>query len=103
MTPITRREFFRMWRSHPRPWQRGGYRTPRPERVTLVHEACLAWGGQDCVLCHTKCPRSGSALLLQDGKPVLVPEACDNCGECVTVCRTVNDRSALRFTHSGGA
>ena len=66
-------------------------------RVALHRESCLAWGGTDCVACYIACPLRGRALVFEAERPRLDLEVCNGCGDCVRVCRTVNDRGALRW------
>ena len=75
-----------------------GAPAPRePRRVALHRESCLAWGGTDCVACYIACPLRGRALVFEAERPRLDLEVCNGCGYCVRVCRTVNDRGALRW------
>ncbi|MBI5379244.1 MAG: 4Fe-4S dicluster domain-containing protein [Nitrospirae bacterium] len=75
-------------------------RSPTAPRVPgvarLDRERCLAWSDLDCRHCVDRCPRSGVAMILEDFKPVVVPEACDGCGDCERICVTVNIYPAIR-------
>lgn len=70
-----------------------------PERrvAWLEHSRCLAWEGGDCRLCYTQCPLRERAIVLTDGRPAIVPSACDGCGVCVEACRSVNDLGAIHL------
>ncbi len=68
-----------------------------PGVARLDRDRCLAWANQDCRHCVDRCPRSGAAILLEDFKPVVVPEACDGCGDCERICVTVNIYPAVRI------
>ena len=67
------------------------------QRVAILDVSrCLAWGEGHCQLCYLRCPLRDRALVLEGGKPVIVTSACDGCGVCVDVCRTVNDLGAIQ-------
>jgi ferredoxin len=88
---------------------RGAFRSSEPATVApqisgvarLDQDHCLAWSNSDCRHCVDRCPRSGRAILLVDFKPVVVPEACDGCGDCERICVTVNIYPAIRVTARG--
>jgi ferredoxin len=46
--------------------------------------ACIAYRGF-CTVCSERCPVEG-ALLVELGRPRVVPEACTRCGACVAAC-----------------
>lgn len=46
--------------------------------------ACLAYRGF-CSVCSERCPVEG-ALLVEQGRPRVIPEACTRCGACVSAC-----------------
>lgn len=46
--------------------------------------ACLAYRGF-CVVCSERCPVEG-ALVVEQGRPRVNPEACTRCGVCVSAC-----------------
>lgn len=77
--------------------------SPRPEpargrRVAILDiSSCLAWGAGECQLCYLRCPLRDEAIVLEAGKPTIAASACDGCGVCVDVCRTVNDRGAINM------
>lgn len=56
---------------------------------------CLAWGASPCQACYLRCPLRDEAMVLDDGRPLIMASACDGCGVCVEVCRTVNDHGAI--------
>lgn len=58
---------------------------------------CLAWGGSPCQTCYLRCPLRDEAIVLDDGRPLVMASACDGCGVCVEACRTVNDVGAIRL------
>jgi len=56
-----------------------------PAQVPVVLEsACLATRSF-CSVCVERCPRPG-AIVVELGRPRVVPEACDGCGRCVAAC-----------------
>lgn len=59
----------------------------RMAAVSLVKDKCLPYQGTPCELCLSSCPVDG-ALLQEDGRPVLVADACTGCGCCVFSCPT---------------
>lgn len=65
--------------------------------VQLDEECCLAWGGVSCQSCYLACPLRDQAITLDDQRPIVNMSFCDGCGQCVTACRTVNDRPALKM------
>ena len=65
-------------------------------RVAILDVSrCLAWGTTGCQLCYLQCPLRDRAMVLEGSKPTVVTSACDGCGVCVEVCRTVNDLGAI--------
>ncbi len=46
---------------------------------------CLAFRGTICSVCVERCPEDG-ALRLEAGRPVVAPDRCTGCGDCVDVC-----------------
>lgn len=58
---------------------------------------CLAWGASPCQVCYLRCPLRDEAMVLDDGRPLVMASACDGCGVCVEACRTVNDVGAIRL------
>lgn len=78
--------------------------TDRPARVegdrvaVLDPERCLAWVGLDCQLCYVRCPLREKAIVMREGRPVIVPESCDGCGLCEEACRAVNQPPAVAFS-----
>ena len=67
-------------------------------RVAILDVSrCLAWGEGHCQLCYLRCPLRDHAMVLEAGRPVVVTSACDGCGVCVDVCRTVNDLGATQM------
>ena len=66
------------------------------KRVAILDVSrCLAWGEGTCQFCYLHCPLRDRAMVLDGDKPVVVTSACDGCGVCVDVCRTVNDLGAI--------
>lgn len=66
----------------------------------LDEERCLAWEGGSCQFCYLACPLRDGAIILNDQKPVVNILFCDGCAKCVTACRTVNDRPAIKMVAS---
>lgn len=50
----------------------------------VLESACLATRSF-CSVCVERCPRPG-AIVVAQGRPRVVPEACDGCGRCVAAC-----------------
>lgn len=76
-----------------------GLEQPATRRIAMLDVSrCLAWGIGSCQLCYLQCPQRDRAMVLEGGgKPTVVASACDGCGVCVNVCRTVNDLGAIRI------
>lgn len=68
----------------------------------LETEHCLAWDGGNCQFCYLACPLRDKAITLDDQKPVVNILYCDGCARCVTACRTVNDRPAIKMVYRRG-
>ncbi len=49
---------------------------------------CTAFQGSGCKVCYEVCPIKNEAILLIEGLPQIVPEACTGCGVCVFTCPT---------------
>jgi ferredoxin-type protein NapG len=64
--------------------------------ATIAHRLCTA--GQGCHACVSKCPTNALDLNVESLRLAIVSEACVGCGLCESVCRTVNDRVAIRVT-----
>jgi ferredoxin len=50
----------------------------------VLDSACLATRSF-CSVCVERCPRPG-AIVVEQGRPRVVPAACDGCGHCIAVC-----------------
>lgn len=68
--------------------------------VLMEKDCCLAWAGGSCQYCYLSCHLRDTAIILYDQKPVINSSFCDGCAKCITACRTVNDRPALRIISS---
>ena len=74
------------------------YKSEPSRRLAVLDIArCLAWGEGSCQLCYIRCPLRDEAMLLEGSKPMVVASACDGCGVCAEVCRTVNDMGAIQL------
>ena len=60
---------------------------------------CLAWGASPCQACYLRCPLRDEAIVLDDGRPLIMASVCDGCGVCVEACRTVNDVGAIHIVN----
>lgn len=60
-------------------------RVPVTAPLRLRRDHCLAWQRSFCTVCSERCPEAG-AIVLDEGRPVLVEERCTRCGECIAVC-----------------
>ncbi|MCF6092646.1 4Fe-4S dicluster domain-containing protein [Microaerobacter geothermalis] len=53
---------------------------------------CFAWKGeQPCDYCKVFCPLEEKAVKIEDGKPFIIPERCNGCGECKHYCVSGKD------------
>jgi Pyruvate/2-oxoacid:ferredoxin oxidoreductase delta subunit len=50
----------------------------------VLDSACLATRSF-CSVCVERCPRPG-AIIVEHGRPRVVPASCDGCGHCIAVC-----------------
>lgn len=64
--------------------------------AVVSHKACTA--GQGCHACASKCPMDALSMDFDTQQLVVTTERCVGCGLCEQVCRTVNDRVAIRVT-----
>lgn len=64
--------------------------------AVVSHRACTA--GQGCYACASKCPTDALSMDFNRQQLVVTSERCVGCGLCEQVCRTVNDRVAIRVT-----
>jgi ferredoxin-type protein NapG len=64
--------------------------------AVVSHRFCTA--GQGCHACVSKCPTNALAMDLASLQLMVVAEVCVGCGMCEMVCKTVNDRVAIRVT-----
>lgn len=65
----------------------------------LNTETCWAYRGQFCDICYHKCPLPDRAIKLENGRPVIVDDACTGCGICAYVC--VNTPSCITIEPAG--
>lgn len=47
---------------------------------------CLAYKGTICDYCIRACPLGSEALTIDSGKPKVIEENCNGCGQCVSAC-----------------
>ncbi|THJ11044.1 MAG: 4Fe-4S dicluster domain-containing protein [Nitrospira sp. CG24C] len=64
--------------------------------ASVSHRICTA--GQGCHACASKCPTDALSMDFGTQRLVVAAERCVGCGLCEQVCRTVNDRVAIRVT-----
>ncbi len=65
--------------------------------LALVSErSCTA--GQGCHACVSRCPTVALSMDFEDMRLVVAPESCVGCGICEQICKTVNDRLAIKVT-----
>jgi ferredoxin-type protein NapG len=64
--------------------------------AVVSHRVCTA--GQGCHACASKCPTDALSMDFDSQRLVVTAERCVGCGLCEQVCRTVNDRVAIRVT-----
>lgn len=73
----------------------------RPQEVRMglaivSHRVCTA--GQGCHACVSKCPTDALSMDFDAQRLVVEAERCVGCGLCEQICRTVNDRIAIKVT-----
>ena len=65
--------------------------------LALVSErSCTA--GQGCHACVSRCPTGALSMNFEDMRLVVASESCVGCGICEQICKTVNDRLAIKVT-----
>jgi ferredoxin-type protein NapG len=64
--------------------------------AVVSHRICTA--GQGCHACASKCPTDALSMNFDTQRLTVMNERCVGCGLCEQVCRTVNDRVAIRVT-----
>ncbi|MEO8340155.1 MAG: 4Fe-4S dicluster domain-containing protein [Nitrospirota bacterium] len=64
--------------------------------AAVSHRVCTA--GQGCHACASKCPTDALSMDFDRQRIMVTAERCVGCGLCEQVCRTVNDRVAIRVT-----
>jgi ferredoxin-type protein NapG len=64
--------------------------------AVVSHRVCTA--GQGCHACASKCPTGALSMDFDSQRLMVATERCVGCGLCEQVCRTVNDRVAIRVT-----
>lgn len=74
--------------------------THRRDVAMIDVSQCLAWDASPCQACYLRCPLRDEAIILDDGRPVVMASACTGCGDCVEACRLVNDLGAIRLVVS---
>ena len=62
----------------------------------VSHRVCTA--GQGCHACVSKCPTGALSMDFDAQQLVVAAARCVGCGLCEQVCRTVNDRIAIKVT-----
>ncbi|MGE0644106.1 MAG: 4Fe-4S dicluster domain-containing protein [Nitrospira sp.] len=69
-------------------------RQVRMGTAAISHRLCTA--GQGCHACVSRCPTDALAMDFESLRLSVMTEACVGCGMCEMVCKTVNDRVAIR-------
>lgn len=72
---------------------------PREVRMGLAvvsHRLCMA--SQGCHACVSQCPTRALSLDFSDMRLVVAKDCCVGCGLCEQICKTVNDKIAIRVT-----
>lgn len=54
--------------------------------AVIAEERCLAFSGTACSACVEACPLGEEAIVLREGRPIVVPLGCVGCGACVAPC-----------------
>jgi ferredoxin-type protein NapG len=65
--------------------------------LALVSER-LCTAGQGCHACVSRCPTDALSMNFEDMRLVVASEHCVGCGLCEQICKTVNDRLAIKVT-----
>lgn len=62
-------------------------RNVRMGTAVINTKSCLAYQGQICDYCYSRCPFPDEAIFMQDGqRPVVVADKCTGCGLCEYYC-----------------
>lgn len=69
-------------------------------RAMVLHRNCTA--GQGCNACVSRCPTTALEMKFDALRLTVIEERCVGCGVCEQVCRTVNDRIAIKVTPARG-
>ena len=64
--------------------------------AVVSHRLCTA--GQGCHACVSQCPTQALSMDFSDMRLVVADSRCVGCGLCEQVCKTVNDKIAIRVT-----
>lgn len=64
--------------------------------AAVSHRSCTA--GQGCNACVSKCPVEALSMDFHELRLIVERERCVGCGMCEQVCKTVNDRIAVKVT-----
>ena len=64
--------------------------------ATVSHRVCTA--AQGCHACVSKCPVEALSMDFRALRLVVEQECCVGCGMCEQICKTVNDRIAVKVT-----
>ena len=62
--------------------------------ATVSHRVCTA--GQGCHACVSKCPVEALSMDFNALRLVVAQDRCVGCGMCEQICKTVNDRIAIK-------
>ena len=52
----------------------------------IVKKKCFAYNNQMCDYCFDRCPEQGKAIIMENGKPIIITEKCTGCGMCEYIC-----------------
>lgn len=64
--------------------------------AVVSHRLCTA--GQGCHACVSQCPTQALSMDFSEMRLVVTDSRCVGCGLCEQVCKTVNDKIAIRVT-----
>ncbi|MNX89320.1 quinol dehydrogenase periplasmic component [compost metagenome] len=65
-------------------------------RAEIAEDRCLAFAGTACTACAEACPLGEEAIVVREGRPLVVPLGCVGCGQCLGACPAPGGAIAVR-------